>query len=105
MGQSETWSVQGFSNIKNLDRAIKHRNECKDHVGTAVSLKLLGGMPADKVVSESIWLHITVLHSNEDTLKCLLEATAYVGMQELIFKEHIEGASSDNGACSGDCTI
>lgn len=52
MRNSQTWTVDGFADIKNLDRATKRHDECKDHVGAAIRLKMLGIMPIDQAVDE-----------------------------------------------------
>lgn len=35
MGELQTWSVQGFSDINNLDRETKYHDKCKDNIGAA----------------------------------------------------------------------
>ncbi|KAL2083806.1 hypothetical protein ACEWY4_021579 [Coilia grayii] len=100
MGKSQTWSVEGFADIKNLDRATKRHDKCKDHVGAAIRLGLLGRMPIDQVVDEGVRLqntqHNAKVRRNRDTLKRLIDVTALLGMQELSFRGHVEGSNSDN---------
>ena len=100
MGKSHTWSVNGFADIKNLDRATKRHDKCQDHVGAAIRLSLLGTMPIDQVVDEGVRLqiahHNAKVRQNREVLKRLIDATAYLGMQELSFRGHDEGVDSDN---------
>ena len=100
MGKSHTWSVNGFADIKNLDRATKRPDKCQDHVGAAIRLSLLGTMPIDQVVDEGVRLqiaqHNAKVRQNREVLKRLIDATAYLGMQELSFRGHDEGVDSDN---------
>lgn len=96
MGKSQTW----FSDTKNLDWATKRHNKWKDHVGAAVRLKLLGRMPVDQTMDRGLRLQtvqrkVKVFH-NRDSLKCLLGATAYLGMQGLAFRGHTEEANLYN---------
>ena len=73
--------------IKNLDRATKRHDKCQDHVGAAIRLSLLGTMPIDQVVDEGVQLqiahHNAKVRQNREVLKRLIDATAYLGMQEL----------------------
>ena len=87
MGKSHTWSVNGFADIKNLDRATKRHDKCQDHIGAAIRLSLLSTMPIDQVVDEGVRLqiahHNAKVRQNREVLKRLIDATAYLGMQEL----------------------
>ncbi|KAK0151974.1 Zinc finger MYM-type protein 1 [Merluccius polli] len=98
--KSPTWAVHGFTDVKNLDRATKHHDKCNDHVGAAIRLSLLGTMPIDQVVDEGVRLqiqkHNAKVRGNREVVKRLLDATAYLGMQELSFRGHDEGEHSDN---------
>ena len=100
VGKSQTWSVQGFSDLKNLDRATKRHDKCNYHVGAAIRLKLLGSVPVDQLVDEGARLqvaqHNAKVRRNRDTLKRLIDATASLGMQELAFRGRDEGPNLDN---------
>lgn len=98
--KSQTWSVQGFNDIKNLDRATKRHDQTKEHVGAAIRLKLLGSVPVDQLVDEGVRIqvaqHNAKVRRNRDTLRRLIDAVAYLGMQELAFRGRDEGPNSDN---------
>lgn len=98
--KSQAWSVHGFNDLKNLDRATKRHEKCQDHVGAAIRLSLLGTMPIDRVVDEGVRLqiqqHNAKVSRNREVLKRLIDATAYLGMQELSLRGHEEGGNSDN---------
>ena len=98
--KSLTWAVHGFTDVKNLKRATKRHDKCQDHVCAAIRLSLLGTVPIDQVVDEGVRLqiqkHNAKVRGNREVVKCLLDATAYLGMQELSFRGHDEGENSDN---------
>lgn len=100
VGKSQTWSVEGFNDVKNLDRATKRHDQTKEHIGAAIRLKLLGSVPVDQLVDEGVRLqtaqHNVKVRRNRDTLRRLIDATAYLGMQELAFRGQDEGPNSDN---------
>ena len=82
MGKPQTWSVKGFADIKNLDRATKRHDKCQDHVGAAIRLSLLGTMQIDQVLDEGVRLqmaqHNAKVRQNKEVLKRLIDATAYL---------------------------
>ena len=59
-------------------------------------------MPIDQVMDEGVRLqtaqHNAKVRQNRETVKRLINATAYLGMQELSFRGHDEGADSDNNS-------
>lgn len=79
--------VNGFADITDLDRATQRHDKCQDHVGAALRLSLLGTMPIHRVVDEGVRLqiahHNVKVRQNREVLKRLIDATAYLGMQEL----------------------
>lgn len=105
MGKSQTWTVNGFGDIKNLDRATRRHDKCKEHLVAFVRFKLLGRMPIDQGLDEGLRLQIAqhneMVRRNRDALKRLIDTTtAFLGMQELAFMGHSERDESDT---KGNC--
>ncbi|XP_067436490.1 zinc finger MYM-type protein 1-like isoform X2 [Thunnus thynnus] len=95
-----TWSAQGFCDVKNLDRATKRHDKCFEHISANSKLKLFGRVPNKELVDEGTRLqranHNVKVRRNRDALIRLIDATAYLGMQEQSFRGHDERQESAN---------
>lgn len=100
MGNSPRWTVEGYGDVKNLDRATKRHDACKDHIGANIRFQLFGRTPINQLLDEGLRLqtaaHNEKVRRNRDALKRLIDTTTFLGMQELALRGHDERENSAN---------
>lgn len=52
--KNDVWSAVGYSNIKNISRALKKHAESKEHVQADVRLKLMGKQRINEAIDEDV---------------------------------------------------
>ncbi|KAK6470109.1 zinc finger MYM-type protein 1-like [Huso huso] len=103
-----TWTKSGYNDFKNMDRSVKRHSKSKEHVSAEVKLKLLGQSRVEHVVDEGARIqvakHNETVRRNRAILKRLIDATTYLGRQELAFRGQDHTADLLNKGNYGELT-
>ncbi|XP_061742423.1 uncharacterized protein LOC133542382 [Nerophis ophidion] len=91
------WTHKGYTDLKNLPRSLEKHESSSAHIQGQISFKTCGMSRVDLALKEQRRLNISIhnanVKENREILKDLINATCYLGKQELAFG----GTSSSDG--------
>ena len=97
---ADTFSKSGYSDMKNLSRALKRHAESKSHISAAIAYKSFGRLDIRSSLNEgfrqSVIQHNSLVSKNREILRRLIDVVELLARQELSFRAHDEKASSQN---------
>uniref|UniRef100_A0A8C4QQC1 C2H2-type domain-containing protein n=1 Tax=Eptatretus burgeri TaxID=7764 RepID=A0A8C4QQC1_EPTBU len=94
------WTKKGFSDLKNLSRAIERHGRSKAHVTASLKLKLFDQVRINGASSQAATIgvknHNEQVTKNRDVLRRLIDAVLFLGKRELAFRGHDKPETSRN---------
>lgn len=98
---SNPWVTAGFADLANLSRGIERHGKSKNHIDSAVKLKLFGrvrnGKTLDLARSISTKKHNEQVKRNRDILMRLIVAAVYLARQQQAFRGQSGAPSANRG--------
>ena len=97
---SQSWTITGYGNLKNLKSDSKYHSCSKAHLGSYKQMQCFGKYDISTAISEaaklSKQLHNKEVDENRKYLNHLIDAVLYLGKQGLALRGHDESAESLN---------
>uniref|UniRef100_UPI00358EC1B0 uncharacterized protein n=1 Tax=Myxine glutinosa TaxID=7769 RepID=UPI00358EC1B0 len=97
---SNPWTKKGFSDLKNLSRAIERHGKSKAHVTASLKLKLFDQVrineDSSRAATNGAKNHNEQVTKNRDILRRLINAVLFLGKRELAFWGHDKSRASCN---------
>jgi hypothetical protein len=94
------WTKTGYSDLKNLGRALEKHNKSKEHIASACKLVLFGKQNIATVIDTARKMEIEKFNinvrENREIIKSLIDIAIFLCKQELSFRGHDEGKGSSN---------
>lgn len=97
---ADTFSKNGYDDMKNLSRALKRHSESKSHIAAGVAFKSFGRLDIRSCLNEgfrqNLIAHNAEVTKNREILRRLIDITELLARQELSFRAHDEKETSLN---------